>query len=94
MEKVYCVYWIHFDDHICPYSEGYIGVSANVAYRIQRYKQPGQKSRLYEKFADGAKVSIIAKDLHENEALILEKKLRPKRNIGWNLNSGGFFPHG
>lgn len=92
MEKLYTVYWIHNEDNIDPFSEGYIGVSANFNYRIQRYKQPGQKSHLYEKLINGALVSVIAKNLFEHEALILEKKFRPKRNIGWNLNSGGFFP--
>lgn len=92
MEKVYCVYWIHEESHIDPFSEGYIGISANFEYRIKRYKQKGQKSHLYDKFVSGAKVSILAKNLLEFEALLLEKKLRPKRNIGWNFNSGGFFP--
>ena len=92
MTKVYTVYWIRNKENTDPFCEGYIGVSANFNYRIRRYKQPGQKSHLYEKFLNGAIVSVIAKGLFEHEALLLEKKFRPKRNIGWNYNSGGFFP--
>lgn len=92
MDKNYCLYWIHYVEHQNPYEDGYIGISANLQYRIQRYKQPGQKSRLLDKFQNGAIVTVLAKNLLHHEAMLLEKKFREYRNIGWNLNSGGFMP--
>jgi hypothetical protein len=90
--KAYTVYWIHSEDHEDPFGEGYVGITANFEYRIQRYKQRGQKSHLQCRFDAGAKVRVLAKNLLHTEALLLERKLRPKRNIGWNKNSGGFMP--
>ena len=92
MNPKYSVYWIKHAQHENVWTEGYVGISADLEYRIKRYKQAGQKSHLYEKFASGAQVQVIAKGLHQHEALLLEQKLRPTRNIGWNKNSGGFMP--
>ena len=92
MENRYCVYWICDHSNQDPFEHGYVGITANFEYRIKRYRQPGQKSHLYHKLKCGAEVKVIAKELSQFEALILERKLRPHRNIGWNKNSGGFMP--
>jgi hypothetical protein len=93
--KQYCVYWIRDPHgHTNPFNSGYIGISANYAYRMKRYQQRGQKSHLLEKFQNGAESVILFSGLDESSALVIEKELRPRRNIGWNKNSGGFMPLG
>lgn len=88
MESNYSLYWIHFPDHQDIYSEGYVGISANLNERIKKHRNNKHKGR----FVNGAVVSVIAKNLNQNEALLLEKKFRPKCYIGWNKSSGGFMP--
>lgn len=88
MESNYSLYWIHFPNHSDIYEDGYVGISYNLEERIRKHKNGKHKGR----FINGAVVSIIAKNLNQNEALLLEKKLRPKCYIGWNKSSGGFMP--
>ena len=90
--KEYCVYWIRDANHRDPFTEGYIGISYDYDYRMKRYRQPGQRSHLYEKFQNGAESVIIFSGLDEKSALTVEHFYRPRRNIGWNKNSGGFMP--
>lgn len=87
-EKMYAVYWIHFPDHTNLFSDGYIGISADHTTRVNKHRRGKLKGR----FINGAEVTILAKNLLQHEALLLEKKFRPKCYIGWNTNSGGYMP--
>lgn len=84
------VYWIHFDEHKDPYTEGYVGVTVDLKQRIFGHKS--QTKRLLDKLMSGAKVSILQECESLDIALDVERKYRPTTLIGWNINKGGRCP--
>jgi len=88
------LYWIHYPNHTCPKTEGYIGVSVNP---LKRFKYHGSlkyndNSRLYRSIEKGAIQSILFECSSEYFAYLLEENLRPTDGIGWNIQSGGTCP--
>lgn len=80
------VYWIHNQDHIDPYTQGYIGVTTNITNRLQEHKR--QKWFCKKDYS----VSIINTFDSEAAAYQFEESMRPTSNIGWNINKGGLKP--
>ena len=95
LEKEHSVYWIHCPSHTDFYKEGYIGVSNNVAHRIDQHisacknvehNYPEDMAELInsKKF----KVTVL---FEGGEAFCYNKEhdLRRGLNIGWNRRAGG-----
>lgn len=88
------VYWYHLKEHTDLYSQGYIGVTKNLAKRHYEHFRPNNiQYHFYRAIQKYGKENIIRTILHENvsktEAYALERQYRPTNNIGWNYNSGG-----
>lgn len=92
----YRVYWIHRGHHIDISSEGYVGITReSVERRIKRHLSNAKRGstlnpRFYSallKYTD-LKVSTLC-ICDKDYALLLENKLRPVKNVGWNVAVGG-----
>jgi hypothetical protein len=79
------VYWAYDDTCDHPADSGYIGVTEN--RRIRR----DQLRRNYVRFPPDVKMKILFEGTRE-ECLDLERRLRPRANMGWNKNAGGVAP--
>lgn len=90
LNKPAIVYWIHFDEHKDPYTEGYVGVTVNLKQRLFHHKS--QTKRLLDKLMSGAKIDILEECTTMEDALLVERKYRPTTLIGWNINKGGRCP--
>ncbi len=89
------VYWIRCADHTDMFSQGYIGVSKNTQRRFVEHQRksenPHLKSAIQKYGWDAlAKTEILVAE--EAYCLDVEAKLRPDKNIGWNLVAGGGLP--
>lgn len=87
--SVYSVYWIKPKRKCYVREDGYVGISNNPKRRISEHLK---NYRLKKFLKGGYELVILAKNLSEKEALILEEKLRPSENIGWNIVRGGGKP--
>ena len=77
------VYWLHFQEHSDIFNNGYIGVTPNLKKRIREHKHKFKK--IWNKII--VQSILIADNAY---CYMIEKKLRPMRNIGWNIAAGGF----
>jgi len=93
------VYWLHLPEHTDANIEGYVGVSRNPSYRLWEHRNDVKKdnhcnpylSRVIKKYSNNLTQTILFEG-SEEECYDYEEKLRPIKNIGWNLNKGGFHP--
>lgn len=91
---MYCVYWIHLEEHSDVLSEGYVGISKNFTERMRNHKKNNKvtpftqaiKKYTWEKL----KKDILVSSLSQEEALEIEASLRKEERIGWNLQRGGY----
>ena len=89
------VYWIHHPDHTDMFSQGYIGVSNDISRRWESHKNRTQNGRLKNAIKSYGwnnlvkKVILIADRWY---CLMIETRLRPTNNIGWNHTFGGGCP--
>jgi len=88
------VYWIHHPDHTDIFSQGYVGVSNNFNNRLKAHKRRTGERSLH--FQNAIKKygwdNLIKTQLvigGSNYCYLLENKLRPKQDIGWNIQPGG-----
>jgi hypothetical protein len=75
------VYWLYDSQCICPWRHGYIGISIRLPFRLRQHIKRKNFRRDFE-----------WKILFEGplyECRVLEYRLRPKANIGWNKGAGG-----
>lgn len=90
---MYCVYWIRLPEYFDPSSEGYIGISKDLINRLRAHKKNKRKTPLVSAIQKYGWDNLIVEVLHENldmqEALSIEKSLRPDQRIGWNCQIGG-----
>jgi predicted GIY-YIG superfamily endonuclease len=92
-KKAY-LYWIHLSEHTLQ--EGYVGVSTNPKKRfnqhrwqsqIQNHRNPHLQSAIGKY---GEKLSLTVLEYSDKETCYeREAELRPDRNIGWNIATGG-----
>lgn len=93
------VYWIHLPEHTDMHTQGYIGVSNNPTYRLWSHKNDVRNnnhcnpylSNAIKKYSNQLLQTIIFEG-ENNACYIYEESIRPVKNIGWNLNKGGFCP--
>jgi|APGre2960657404_1045060.scaffolds.fasta_scaffold26754_4 hypothetical protein len=89
------VYWIAHKDHTDMFSQGYIGVSNNHKKRWYSHSWKAENPHFFNAIKKYGwenlekKVVLIAED---DYCLDIEKKIRPKNNIGWNIAIGGGKP--
>ena len=89
------IYWIHHKDHTDMFSQGYIGVSKNVEERFKRHSKHSENQhlknaiRVYGWDNLVKKIILIAENDYCYE---MELKLRPTKQIGWNIAEGGAKP--
>ena len=77
------LYWVHLPEHSDMFNQGYIGVTPDIKKRIREHKH---------KFKAYANQLIIDTILiaEKSYCYMMEKSLRPMRNIGWNKAIGGY----
>lgn len=93
------VYWIHLSEHTDANTQGYVGVSKNPTYRLWEHHNDVKNdnhcnphlSRVIKKYSNKLIQTIIFKG-NETECYLYEEEIRPKKNIGWNINKGGSYP--
>ena len=89
------VYWIKLPEHTDIMTEGYIGVSRNVDYRLNQHKNLATNSHLVNAIKKYGWDSLVKKVMlisDEVYCLMIEKILRSKENTGWNIAIGGGKP--
>lgn len=89
------VYWIHHKDHSDIFSQGYVGVTKRYERRMWEHKNLTQNyhfKKAIEKYGwdNLIKEKIVIGD--EDYCLEIEAKLRPEKQIGWNIVNGGGLP--
>jgi group I intron endonuclease len=93
------VYWLRLENHSDIFSEGYVGVSYNPDGRLSRHMrlvESGEHENAHLINAIRKSGNTIVQDIvaigDEKYCYSLEAKLRPEREIGWNINRGGEKP--
>jgi len=91
----HAVYWIRHKDHTDMFSEGYIGVSSNPKNRwIRHWKYNGNQhlKNAIDKYGWNNLVKEIILFGEKKYCFNVEIKIRPTRQIGWNISEGGAKP--
>lgn len=88
------LYWIRYDTHSDPFTEGYIGITANVEKRLNYHTKGygNDNPRLRSAIAKGATLEILEEFNNREDALKSEEHYRNSENIGWNIIKGGTQP--
>lgn len=92
-----CVYWICHPDHSDIFTEGYIGITEDFAQRMRKHKNKITNAHLMNAINKYGWDNLIKKVLliaSVDYCLEIEKKLRPNKDIGWNIAIGGGKPVG
>lgn len=85
------LYWCHLPEHVDVTSEGYVGVSKFPDIRLRFHKSIKASRTLKQMFIEHGnrvKHTLLCKGSRKY-CMDLETTLRPIRNIGWNVSSGG-----
>jgi group I intron endonuclease len=95
-DENYSVYWIRLHEHSDVKSEGYVGISNKPKRRFKEHckgERDGILSNAVRKYgAENLVLDVITEGISFQEAKRLEKELRPKMRIGWNVMTGGSVP--
>lgn len=89
------VYWIHLPEHTDVALQGYVGIAKDFKQRMFAHKscaKTGKEQSLYKairKYGWDNLIKEIIVISNDDYCLELEKKLRPKERIGWNIACGG-----
>ena len=89
------LYWIKHSDHNDIRSEGYVGISSNVNNRFKRHKFLHTNKHLanaIKKYGWKNLIKQVMLVADESYCLMIEKLLRAKESIGWNIAIGGGKP--
>ena len=76
------VYWVHLPEHVDIFKDGYVGVTENLKNRFRSHK-----FKFKEYTNSLIKDVILISNI--DYCYLIEQKLRPNRNIGWNKSIGG-----
>ena len=77
------LYWIKLPEHDDMLTQGYIGATTNLVKRLKSHKH-----RFKEIWDKIIVKTILMADI--DYCYMIEQKLRPMRNIGWNKSIGGY----
>jgi hypothetical protein len=77
------LYWLHLPDEVDVFTQGYVGVASDIAKRLRSHKH--RFKQIWDKIVVS---QLVVSSL--DYCFDLEKKLRPKRRIGWNIAAGGY----
>lgn len=89
------VYWLHTKDHTDIFAEGYVGITNNLSKRLSSHKSKKYNLHLknaIEKYGWDNIIKQVILVSDEAYCLMIEKLLRNKDNIGWNIVMGGGKP--
>ena len=89
------LYWIRHKDHTDMFSQGYIGVSKNTKTRFERHSKYSDNQHLkaaIKKYGWDNLIKQIVLIGEEKYCYDLETKIRPTKQIGWNIAEGGKKP--
>jgi hypothetical protein len=89
------LYWIHHKDHTDIFSQGYVGVSKNTEARFKRHSKYSDNQHLKAAIKKYGWDNLIKQIILIGEELYcynLEFKIRPDKQIGWNIAEGGVKP--
>jgi hypothetical protein len=88
------VYWIRHKDHTDIFSQGYVGVSKNTNIRWKQHFRYGNDhlKNAIKKYGEENIIKEIILISDDKYCLEIEKKLRAKDHIGWNICKGGGMP--
>jgi predicted GIY-YIG superfamily endonuclease len=92
---MYTVYWIKKFDHIDFNSQGYIGITKHFKRRLREHSKGSNLhlKRAISKYGWNNLVTVvIAENIDQELALLIEEMLRPNNQIGWNITKGGGLP--
>ena len=87
------LYWIHLQEHVDIFTEGYIGVTKRPKRRFYEHSLHPDSPILesaYKKYKDI--VSTVLMIGPKDYCYEMEEKLRPTDHIGWNIAQGGKKP--
>ena len=87
----WCVYWIHWTDNEDIRSQGYVGVTNDPKRRWSKHKRT-ENWRLHKCILSGGVMTVLHEGLTAEEALVIERELRPEEHIGLNIAPGGGAP--
>jgi predicted GIY-YIG superfamily endonuclease len=93
--KAVSVYWLRLPEHTDMFTQGYVGISNNTQKRFSAHKKSKQNPHLFhaiEKYGFDNLIKQILLISDKTYCLDIEKKLRPEKMIGWNLEAGGGNP--
>jgi len=89
------LYWIRHKDHTDMFSQGYIGVSKNTKARFEQHSKYSDNQHLkaaIKKYGWDNLIKQIVLIGEEKYCYDLETKIRPTKQIGWNIAEGGKKP--
>jgi len=77
------VYWAHLPEHTDMFNQGYVGVTTDLNRRIRSHKHK------FKAYADQLIIDTVLV-AEKSYCYVIEKAIRPIRNIGWNKAIGGY----
>lgn len=89
------VYWLHHSDHTDMFTQGYVGVSHSITRRFASHRSRSENNHLnnaINKYGWDNLVKDIVLTSTKEYCLDVEAKLRPTKQIGWNITNGGGMP--
>jgi hypothetical protein len=86
-KELWVVYWLHNSSHTKPKTQGYIGVCIRRRLHLRIYRHRFN-NRKRHRFTSKFQWEILFTG-SKKECFKLERNLRPRIKIGWNLASGG-----
>jgi hypothetical protein len=94
------LYWVHLPHHVDVLTQGYIGVSIQSEVRLYGHRWALLNEKHINKHLTNAFKKYGEENIMDDILLVgpeeycyeMEKKLRPDRNIGWNIAPGGYKP--
>jgi group I intron endonuclease len=89
------VYWIHNPEHTDMFTQGYIGITKNIAKRFEEHKNRPSNTHLknaINKYGWDNLVKEVILVADKAYCLMIEIKLRANNQIGWNVAKGGGNP--
>ena len=91
------IYWIHYPEHKDPLNEGYIGIAQNLDSRLSVHRTSARSTPsnpMHNELLSDRSNELITEVIFNGtsaECADEEKRLRPKKHIGWNVAKGGSY---